>query len=203
MRLFLVLWVLAATSASAWADVICRQYHPSDFGTPITSYSAKAFVITDVCDEPKLQLHRPVSLSVRIGHQGRQEAANADTVGVESFPPTPGSTRQKLNSEREISIWTVWFDLNRSELRESSKAVLDEVPTTATVQVTGYACRLGSEQHNMDLSLHRAQAVSVYLQGRGVTVLSKHGLGECCPISADNLALNRRAVIEQVKEKAE
>ena len=203
MRLFLVLWVLTVTSASAWAEVICRQYHPSDFGPAVISYPAKAFVITDVCDEPKLPIQRPVSLSVRIGQQGRQEEAKADTVGTDLFPPAPGSIRSKLNSERETTIWTVWFDLNRAEVSESSKVVLDEIPTTATVRVTGYACGLGSEQHNLSLSLRRAESVSAYLQRRGLTVLSKHGQGECCPISTDNLALNRRAVIEQVKENAE
>lgn len=199
MRLFLVLWFLTVTSASAWADVICRQYHPSDFGPAVISYPAKAFVITDVCDESKLPIQRPLSLSVRIGRQ----VAKADAAGTDSFPPIPASSQPKINSESETAIWTVWFERNRAELSESSKTALNEISTTATVQVIGYACRLGSEQHNMDLSLHRAQAVSVYLQRRGVTVLSKHGLGECCPISADNLALNRRAVIEQVKENAE
>jgi len=199
VRLFLVLWFLTVTSASAWADVICRQYHPSDFGPAVISYPAKAFVITDVCDESKLPIQRPLSLSVRIGRQ----VAKADAAGTDSFPPIPASSQPKINSESETAIWTVWFERNRAELSESSKTALNEISTTATVQVIGYACRLGSEQHNMDLSLHRAQAVSVYLQRRGVTVLSKHGLGECCPISADNLALNRRAVIEQVKENAE
>lgn len=199
MRYFLIFLTFASISSSAWAEVTCRQYHPSDFGPPVTSYPAKAFVITDVCDESKLAIQRPVSLSVRIG----QQEAKADAAGTDSFPPIPASSQPKINSDSETAIWTVWFELNRAELSESSKAALREVPTTATVQVTGYACRLGSEQHNMDLSLHRAQAVSVYLQGRGVTVLSKHGLGECCPISADNLALNRRTVIEQVKENAE
>ena len=199
MRYFLIFLTFASISSSAWAEVTCRQYHPSDFGPPVTSYPAKAFVITDVCDESKLAIQRPVSRSVRIG----QQEAKADAAGTDSFPPIPASSQPKINSDSETAIWTVWFDLNRAELSESSKAALNEVPTTATVRITGYACRLGNEKHNMGLSLRRAESVSGYLQGRGVTVLSKHGLGECCPISADNLALNRRAVIEQVKENAE
>ncbi|MDY0227725.1 MAG: OmpA family protein [Desulfomicrobium apsheronum] len=199
MRLFYVVLLLASLSVPAWADTICRQYHNADFGAAATSHSAKAFVITNVCEEPNLPAQRSVSLSVRVG----QQTATASAIGTGSFPPEANSNRSNLDPKRDSPTWTVWFDFDRAELSESSKAVLDEVPCTAKVRVAGYACRLGSEQHNRDLSRYRAESVSVYLQDRGVTVMSKSGRGECCPISTENLSLNRRVVIEQLKESAE
>lgn len=203
MRIFLIFCALAVTSPPAWADKICRQTQQADFGSAVSSYPDKAFVITDACEEPKLAIHRPVPLSVRIGQYDPQETVAADDTLMATVPPSTMPTKSKpINGPRnELSTWTVWFDLDRAELTDSSKATLDTITSPKTVRVTGYTCPLGSERHNLDLSLRRAKSVNGYLQERGVSVIAASGRGECCPISADNLAHNRRAVIqEEVKE---
>jgi outer membrane protein OmpA-like peptidoglycan-associated protein len=201
VRYFLIFCVLAATSTPAWADTICRQPHQADFGPAVISYPAKAFVITEGCEEPQLAIRRPVSLAIRIGQQGIQEPTAADVARLDDLPPVQVSTQKEpTNISRTESTWTIWFTLDRAELTPSSKATLDTIPSTASVRVTGFTCPLGSEQHNLDLSRRRAENVSAYLQKRGASVVAASGRGECCLISTDNLARNRRAVIQIEKE---
>lgn len=200
MRYFLIFCVLAATSTPARADTICRQPYQADFGPAVTSYPAKAFVITEVCEEPQLALRRPVSLAVRIGQQGIKEPTATDVARVDALPPVQVTTKKEPTDSRTESAWTIWFALDKAELSQSSKATLDTIPSTASVRVTGFTCPLGSKQHNLDLSRRRAENVSAYLQKRGASVVAATGRGECCLISTDNLARNRRAVIQIEKE---
>lgn len=190
MRSFFFFCLLAAIPASALADSICRQPHQAELGVAINQ-GGNGFVITESCEEPRLKIQRPAPLSIRFRPQ-------------QSPTPTPPARITASNPvdhlRGESADWTVWFDLDKAELTDSAKAVLDTVHSTAKVRVTGYTCRLGSEKHNRDLSRHRAESVGAYLQKRGITVVSEHGQGECCPISTHNLARNRRVVIQQVKE---
>jgi outer membrane protein OmpA-like peptidoglycan-associated protein len=200
VRYFLIFCVLAATSTPARANTICRQPYHADFGPAVTSYPAKAFVITEVCEEVQLAIRRPVSLAVRIGQQGIQEPTKENVARVNALPPAQVTTKKEPIDPRTESTWTIWFALDRAELTQSSKGTLDTIPSTANVRVTGFTCPLGSEHYNLDLSRRRAENVSAYLQKRGVSIVATSGRGECCPISTNNLARDRRAVIQAEKE---
>ncbi|NBA94989.1 OmpA family protein [Pseudomonas sp. R5(2019)] len=68
------------------------------------------------------------------------------------------------------------------------------------IEIIGYTDSTGSRQHNMDLSLQRAQAVSTYLTSQGVdgTRLSVRGAGPDQPI-ASNADANGRAQNRRVE----
>ncbi|MBD8755915.1 OmpA family protein [Pseudomonas coleopterorum] len=69
-----------------------------------------------------------------------------------------------------------------------------------TIEIVGYTDSTGSRQHNMDLSLQRAQAVSNYLTAQGVdgSRLSVRGAGPDQPI-ASNADANGRAQNRRVE----
>lgn len=179
LRIFLSFLVVAALSSGAVADTICRQSDTADFGSAVTATSGNDFLITRGCSEDSLVVQKPVSLSILFG----QGALNKQVVEV-AMPP---------------STWTVLFDLDRADLDDSSRMILDQVPPNSKVRLTGYTCPIGSEEYNYRLSRERADAVGAYLQSRGVTVTNIEGRGECCPVSATDLTQNRRVSIEEEK----
>jgi outer membrane protein OmpA-like peptidoglycan-associated protein len=68
------------------------------------------------------------------------------------------------------------------------------------IEIVGYTDSTGSRQHNMDLSLQRAQSVATYLTSQGVdqTHLSVRGAGPDQPI-ASNADANGRAQNRRVE----
>ncbi|WP_426140963.1 OmpA family protein [Pseudomonas sp. DWP3-1-2] len=68
------------------------------------------------------------------------------------------------------------------------------------IEIVGYTDSTGSRQHNMDLSLQRAQSVSTYLTSQGVDAshLSVRGAGPDQPI-ASNADVNGRAQNRRVE----
>ena len=91
---------------------------------------------------------------------------------------------------------TVYFDLDKSDLRPEAQKILNEIPKGVKVKVTGYTCDLGSAEYNLALSERRTETVADYLESRGVNVSSRQGKGECCQVSA-NKEENRRVEIEE------
>ncbi len=69
-----------------------------------------------------------------------------------------------------------------------------------TIEIVGYTDSTGARQHNMDLSLQRAQAVSTYLTSQGVdgTRIAVRGAGPDQPI-ASNADANGRAQNRRVE----
>ncbi|GFM68835.1 MULTISPECIES: OmpA family protein [Pseudomonas syringae group] len=70
----------------------------------------------------------------------------------------------------------------------------------SNIEIVGYTDSTGSRQHNMDLSLQRAQSVSTYLTSQGVDAgrLSVRGAGPDQPI-ASNADVNGRAQNRRVE----
>lgn len=91
---------------------------------------------------------------------------------------------------------TVYFDLDKSDLRPEAQKILNKIPKGVKVKVTGYTCDLGTEDYNQALSERRAETVAEYLESRGVNVSSRQGKGECCQVS-ENKEENRRVEIEE------
>jgi outer membrane protein OmpA-like peptidoglycan-associated protein len=110
-----------------------------------------------------------------------------------------------------LSKSTVFFNLDQDTLTEKATAVLVKAvlelakQSDIEISIQGHACDLGSETHNSDLALRRAERVRGYLQtalaGTGVTARWKlASYGSSRPIapndSEQNRAKNRRAVLE-------
>jgi type IX secretion system PorP/SprF family membrane protein len=107
-----------------------------------------------------------------------------------------------------IAIQGLYFDTNKSIIRESSFQHLNNLATLLKqrtqykVRISGYTDARGDDKLNLDLSKRRAEAVRVYLTKHGVGTgqLITEYYGERKPAahntSANGLQLNRRVEME-------
>ena len=80
--------------------------------------------------------------------------------------------------EENLEIYipeTVFFDLDKAELRAEAKPMLDQLatflgehPEIYALEVEGHTDSRGSDEYNQELSERRAGAVAAYLMGKGV-----------------------------------
>jgi len=116
------------------------------------------------------------------------------------------------------NVVTVYFDFDRSKLKEPATAKLDSIynvlveSPAATIQISGYTDGLGSEQYNKILSDKRAKACADYLLKKGIDTsrISFESFGACCPVemekingrdNPDGRSRNRRALINISKDE--
>ena len=68
----------------------------------------------------------------------------------------------------------VHFDFNKSKIRPGDAAILDEASdilkqhADVNIYVDGYCDAIGSEEYNLKLSQRRSDAVSKYLEDKGI-----------------------------------
>lgn len=108
----------------------------------------------------------------------------------------------------DISVETIYFDFDKSDLKDPFKAELDELASQLNaskeyqIEVGGHTCNIGTDAYNMKLSEKRAQAVVKYLLMKGVNnaYVVTHFYGESKPAvpntSIENRKKNRRAEFE-------
>ena len=96
------------------------------------------------------------------------------------------------------------FDLDKDVLKPKSKIELDNFYNYLVnnpelkIQLRGHTDNQGNEEHNLDLSQRRAEAVMKYLTNKGIKAerLTAKGYGETQPIDTNNTkegrAKNRR-----------
>jgi OmpA-OmpF porin, OOP family len=104
---------------------------------------------------------------------------------------------------------TLLFEFNSSVLKTSAYSVLDKAVanlkanTVSGVQLDGYASNEGTDEHNLQLSKDRAEAVKTYLVNAGVDAgkVSTKGYGEAKPVASnkteDGRILNRRVEVKK------
>ena len=112
-----------------------------------------------------------------------------------------------------INVPNLYFDFDRSFIREEGKEKLDELiqelddAKEYEIEVGGHADAIGTNEYNMGLSERRAQSVVKYLLSKGVTnaYVSSNYYGEERPAvpntSPANRQLNRRVEFETVRIK--
>ena len=105
---------------------------------------------------------------------------------------------------------TLRFDLDRAELKPCASDTLSPVVEflndypEVSVRITGHTCWLGSNEHNLDLSQRRADAVANYLVSQGIDRdrLFVAAEGESQPLDTnlteDGRRSNRRVEVVQL-----
>jgi outer membrane protein OmpA-like peptidoglycan-associated protein len=116
-----------------------------------------------------------------------------------------------INSTGHVSIYGVYFDTGKSEIKPESDAALSEIAKllenngALKVYVVGHTDNAGSLDFNMKLSKDRADAVAKALAGKhGIAAsrLKPFGVASLSPVASndneDGMAKNRR--VELVKQ---
>jgi len=131
------------------------------------------------------------------------------TLELEPNRESSATLARQIQATGKVDLYGLYFDTDRAVLKPESEATLAQVlellkgsPDLRLI-VAGHTDSEGTDAHNQDLSLRRAQAVVTWLAGKGVSAgrLEPAGLGESQPV-ADNRtpegrALNRRVEIRQ------
>lgn len=148
-----------------------------------------------------------------IGHKMDKQAA-------EIKQTVPGATVVRQGEGILVNFDSgILFDVDRSDLKAAAKTNLHNLATSlqnnpeTNITIIGHTDNTGTAEHNMDLSIRRAEAVRNFIVADNVSTsrLATSGKGESEPI-ADNTtaagrAQNRRVEIaivanEQMKQKA-
>ena len=119
-------------------------------------------------------------------------------------PPPPPPAPPKPN----YNFTNIQFEFNSGILKTDSYPILDNAAAQMKMDpsvkfiLNGYASAEGTDAHNMQLSIDRANAVKVYLVNTGVNpdnIITK-GFGEANPI-ADNTTEAGRVINRRVEMK--
>lgn len=127
-------------------------------------------------------------------------------------PPPPAPDPQPAAptpAAPDYNFSNIQFEFDSGILKTESYPILDKAAVemkkdpSATFLLKGYASAEGSDAHNMQLSLDRANSVKAYLVNTGVSTanLTTQGYGESNPV-ADNSTeagriINRRVEIKK------
>ncbi|RYM34866.1 hypothetical protein ERX46_05685 [Brumimicrobium glaciale] len=127
----------------------------------------------------------------------------------ENFDVLDGSAYNLINKTIElkniavgskIALRNIFFDVGQATLRSESNAELDrlvkllkDVPSLK-VEISGHTDNTGSSSINDKLSQNRADAVVVYLKGKGISAgrLSAKGYGSSKPMESNNNSQGRQ-----------
>jgi len=121
-------------------------------------------------------------------------------------PPAPAPAHHE-----KLVLRGVHFDFNKSKIRRGDAAILDEAAdilkghSDVTVDVDGYCDAIGSEEYNLKLSQRRSEAVTKYLEGKGIpeSRLVPRGFGKTNFVAPNDTdegrAQNRRVELNPVE----
>lgn len=136
-----------------------------------------------------------------------------DSTGGKPFQINIGLEPVEVNAH--VVLKNIFFDFDKYTLKPESESELNKLiqflnlNPTIHIQLNGYTDSVGTEEHNLTLSQHRAQAVINYLISKGIsaTRLSAKGYGSSHPIAPNDTeegrALNRRTELEITSDHAE
>jgi OOP family OmpA-OmpF porin len=120
-------------------------------------------------------------------------------------PPPPAPAKPDFNFSN------IQFEFNSAVLKTASYEILDHVAAemkkdlSARFVLNGHSSAEGTPQHNMELSVDRANSVRAYLMNAGINGdnLAVKGYGESKPVTSNTTeegrALNRRVEVKLLK----
>ncbi|WP_255501669.1 OmpA family protein [Olivibacter sp. SDN3] len=140
------------------------------------------------------------------------ETVKKEPVEEKQPEPEPEPVREEpVKEEPNFDFQNILFEFDSGVLKTESYQVLDHIvremkkDPSAKFVVNGHASIEGSPEHNMALSVDRANAVKLYLVNAGINsdnLLSKgHGATQPTATNDDEQgrSLNRRVEIEIIK----
>lgn len=113
----------------------------------------------------------------------------------------------------DVVLNNVFFDVDKYDVLETSLAELDKLVDFLTknkslvIELSGHTDNQGSEAHNLELSLNRANSVKSYLVSKGVISdrIETKGYGSSKPVATNDTlegrAKNRRTVFKIISSK--
>ncbi len=112
----------------------------------------------------------------------------------------PGNSSKLKTNNTIFARERILFDLNSSEVNDSTAGVLDSLKqtlaenTNLNVEIVGHADDLGNSDYNLKLSINRALSVKNYLIRNGVQEdrIITYGKGETEPAAKGNTDENRK-----------
>ena len=148
------------------------------------------------------------------GRGGGGLIEEAVVVAAQEVPPSSADVRQieqKLQTEKRIKVYGIYFDFGSDRIKPQSESVLDEIAQVMRdipiwkLSIEGHTDNVGGDAYNLDLSNRRAAAVKQALVTRyriDADRLSTAGFSASRPVSSNDTmegrAVNRR--VELIRE---
>ena len=138
----------------------------------------------------------------------RAAQRRADSITAATAAAAAAAAARDAESMRRTLATPVYFDFDKSELREDTKEVLDAklailtANSGAAIRIAGHTDERGSGEYNLQLGQRRAASVRDYLVERGVNTARVElvSYGEERPVCQDKnescWSRNRRAEFE-------
>jgi outer membrane protein OmpA-like peptidoglycan-associated protein len=154
------------------------------------------------------------------GTAGAFIGRNMDRQAAEIKQTVPGATVTREGEGILVKFDSgILFDTDKSDVKPAAQANLQKLATSlqnnpnTNILIVGHTDSTGTAQHNMDLSIRRAESVKSYIVSNNVSSsrLTTSGKGKTEPIAdnrtADGRAQNRRVEIvivanDQMKQQA-
>jgi outer membrane protein OmpA-like peptidoglycan-associated protein len=154
------------------------------------------------------------------GTAGAFIGRSMDRQAAEIKQTVPGATVERQGEGIVVKFDSgILFDTDRADLKPAAKTNLQSLATSlqnnpqTNILIVGHTDNTGSHDHNMDLSVRRAEAVKSYIAANTVAAsrLTIQGKGETEPIvdnaTVEGRSQNRRVEIaivanEQLKQQA-
>lgn len=154
------------------------------------------------------------------GTAGALIGHNMDKQAAEIKQTVPGATVVREGEGIIVKFDSgILFDVDKTDLKGAAQTNLSNLAASLSknpqtnILIVGHTDNTGSDEHNMDLSIRRAEAVKSYIASAGVNAsrLTTQGKGESEPIADNNTpdgrSQNRRVEIaivanDQMKAQA-
>jgi outer membrane protein OmpA-like peptidoglycan-associated protein len=192
----LIILILILSTGNLHAETIKQRSYIFRYDNGADGMADQTYLICNDCQDDK-----PTIIPNLVAHASVAIYSKNDKNPGKS-PTMPQAQQDSLTrqDEREKPITEiVHFNFDSAMLLPEAISMLDHIQTGKSLHLKGYTCTIGSGIYNLGLSQKRADAVSLYLKKRGISILSSIGFGKSSMYSEKSL--NRRVELIENKEK--